>query len=198
MFWKKTNKKKFKVIKKVNFVDIILENIRLNKIKKYIPKNSILLDVGCSYRFKLLKTLKKKIKKGYGIDLEVNNHRQDNLVFFNIDITKNKIPLKNNSIDIIVMLAVIEHIVNPTNILSEMHRILKKNGTLLLTTPSPKSKPILEFGAKFGIFNKKEIFDHKLYYNKKKLFKVLKAANFKIIKYEYFQFGLNQAAICKK
>ncbi len=179
---------------KWNFIDLKLADMRLNKIKKYIPEHSSILDVGCGYHCKLLKQLKNYIKRGYGIDFEVD--KKEKFTLFNLDISKDKFPMKDNSIDIVTNLAVIEHLIDPTTMLSEIYRVLKHNGKLLLTTPTPLSKPILELGAQIGIFNKKEVFDHKCYYNKIKLFKVLEP-KFQIIKHNYFEFKLNQFVVCK-
>ena len=180
-----------------NFIDDYLAGIRTNKIKKYIPKNSLLLDIGCYSDFRLLKELSKYVKKGYGVDLEVEEKQHKNLTLFKIDITKEKIPLKDNSVDVVTMLAVIEHLHSATFIISEIHRVLRKGGVLLLTTPTPQSKPILEFGANIGIFDKVGTFDHKCYYNKKKLLGVLEQ-KFEIVKHKYFEFTLNQFVVCKK
>ena len=46
-----------------------------------------------------------------------------------------KIPVKDNSFDIIICTEVLEHVPNPIGALKEMARILKKGGKLLITTP---------------------------------------------------------------
>ena len=46
------------------------------------------------------------------------------------------IPIKDNSVDFVTMNAVIEHISDPSNALSESHRILKTGGLLFIRTPN--------------------------------------------------------------
>lgn len=46
-----------------------------------------------------------------------------------------KIPVKNNSFDVIICTEVLEHVPNPIEALKEMARILKTGGKLLITTP---------------------------------------------------------------
>jgi len=46
-----------------------------------------------------------------------------------------KIPKKNNSYDSIVCIEVLEHVENPEKVLKEFNRLLKKEGSLYLTTP---------------------------------------------------------------
>ena len=66
------------------------------------------------------------------------------------------------------MLAVLEHLSYPEDILKEIHRVLKKDGRLIITVPSKIAKPILEFlSYKMNVIDRLEIEDHKKYYNKK-------------------------------
>ncbi|GEM_PF-3441883 len=46
-----------------------------------------------------------------------------------------QIEIKSNSIDCVVMTEVLEHIYSPKDVLSELHRVLKNNGTLIGTVP---------------------------------------------------------------
>ena len=60
---------------------------------------------------------------------------------------EHKLPFENESFDIVTMLAVLEHLSYPEDILKEINRILRKDGRLVLTVPSKIAKPILEFMA---------------------------------------------------
>lgn len=51
------------------------------------------------------------------------------------DITKT-FPFKNNTFHLIIASEIIEHILDTDYILRECYRVLKKNGTLILTTPN--------------------------------------------------------------
>ncbi|WKZ25991.1 MAG: class I SAM-dependent methyltransferase [bacterium] len=180
-------------------LDTIIEYLRFNKINKYIPQNCVLLDLGCGYNGTLLKKYRNSIKKGVGIDLSVNDKDTDiKLIEGRID---KKIKLRSNEFDIITSLAVIEHVESPKTMLKEAYRLLKKDGILLITTPSKYNKPILEFLAfRINVISKDEIKDHKRYYDKFSLEKELALAGFSKnkIKVEYFQLGLNIFAIAKK
>lgn len=184
---------------KWNYVDLVLSQMRINKIRKYIHNDSTIVDVGCGYHFKLLKTLEPFFKIGYGFDMQVSTNNYNNKIFLHdLDITTDKYPIKDNIIDVVISLAVIEHLYNPDHMLNESKRILKKGGLLLMTTPTPPSKPILEFCCYTNIFKNKDALDHKIYYSKKMLIHALKKAGFKIVKHKYFQFGLNQYVVAQK
>lgn len=45
-----------------------------------------------------------------------------------------KIPLKNNSVDVVTLFMVLEHLAEPLEALKDCHRVLKPNGYLALTT----------------------------------------------------------------
>ena len=99
------------------------------------------------------------------------------------------------------MLAVLEHLdlilVNP--LFSEFKRVLKPNGKIILTSPTPKSKNIMDFLAfKLGIISKLEIGDHKKYYSKKDLEKLSRQNGFVLEEYKTFQFGLNSLCLFEK
>ena len=99
------------------------------------------------------------------------------------------------------MLAVLEHVeTNKVELLfKEFKRILKKNGKVILTTPTPLSKPILEFLAyKLRIISECEIRDHKKYYTRNDIKELAEATNFLLDSYKLFQFGLNSSAILEK
>ncbi|MCK5026105.1 MAG: methyltransferase domain-containing protein, partial [Nanoarchaeota archaeon] len=106
---------------------------------------------------------------------------------------------KDKSVDVIVSLAVLEHLENPLYILIELYRVLKEGGRIIITTPSPASKPILEFLAfNLKIISVEEIRDHKHYFNQKELRNIFKRAGFRDIKIKSFQFGLNNWLIARK
>jgi len=52
------------------------------------------------------------------------------------DLNTIQLDLEDNSADFVLLCEVIEHLYNPDLVLSECRRVLKKNGTLVLTTPN--------------------------------------------------------------
>ncbi|MCK4744832.1 class I SAM-dependent methyltransferase [Candidatus Parcubacteria bacterium] len=190
--------------KKLSFLDIIISFLRFYKIKKYIYNCDILADIGCGYEMSFLKWSNSEfnIKNFIGIDLSINKNIAKKQGFdFRINNLNQKIDLPDNSADIITSLAVLEHLDNPLKNLKEIHRILKFNGRFILTTPSPASKPILEFLAyKLKLINAAEIKDHKAYYNKKAISRLLLSVGFKKvnIKISYFMSGFNICVVCSK
>lgn len=110
-----------------------------------------------------------------------------------------RIPLESNYADFVTLSAVLEHFDDPSSILQEAHRILKKGGTILITTPSPIAKPIAEFLAfRLGLISVREIAEHKRYFWRKGLVDMFKVAGFKQIKHQYFFLYWNNFVTAKK
>ena len=183
---------------KEELLEPFLRKIRISKIKKYVPKNCILCDIGCGFNAKFLLNISDHISEGYGFDKKIDNKQINNIYLQNAEITDN-IPLEDELVECVTLLAVLEHLNNPTKVLSECYRLLKFGGILILTTPSPFSKPILEFlSFKLKIVSPIEIADHKHYYSKEELIKILGGMGFKNIETHSFEFGLNNLAVASK
>lgn len=175
-----------------------LRRMRISKIIKHIPDNCILCDVGCGFDAKFLLDISDRILKGYGFDKKIKNKYIKNIELMSADISDN-IPLPDESVDRVTLLAVLEHLSNYETVLSECYRILKCGGALILTTPSPISKPLLEFlSFKLNIVSPDEIEDHKHYYSKRDLADILERAGFENAEIKSFEFGLNNMAIAFK
>ena len=72
-----------------------------------------------------------------------------------------------------------------------------------MTTPTPISKPLLEFLAfKLHIINEEEIKEHVHYYSRKDIddliLKLSESYKLEIIKYKRFEFGFNSLIVIKK
>jgi len=92
--------------------------------KQQILKNSSLLDLGSGD------------KSFYKVCLEKGVKTQEVDGSQGINFEKDKLSHDNESFDFVFFNAVIEHIYNPDNILSEIHRLLKNNGKLITITPN--------------------------------------------------------------
>ena len=103
-------------------------------LSKLVSSNVLLLDVGCgdgSFNHVLNKVQyigvdinRQVIKKAKSRGIEVMLASCDYL------------PFKDETFDVCSMIEVIEHLYFPKRALREIHRVLKKNGKLLLATPN--------------------------------------------------------------
>ncbi|MCC7278095.1 MAG: class I SAM-dependent methyltransferase [Chromatiaceae bacterium] len=172
----------------------LLRRMRLRQVLPYIEKHQDcrLLDIGCGWDIRLLRSIETHITTGIGIDFKVPDFRSGKIRTMSARLDK-ILPFDDASFDLITMLAVLEHLDNPVEILCECKRILRPGGGLLLTVPSRRAKPILEFLAfKMNVVNPEEILDHKRYFNREDLIRLfLRIPGLILREHAYFQLQLN-------
>lgn len=99
--------------------------------------------------------------------------------------------------DTIIVLAVIEHIDMPEvfRVFHIFKNIIKPEGRIFLTTPTPMARPVLELLARLGFLEKENIAEHKHYWTKDDIYTLAEENGFFVKKYRKFQGGFNQYAI---
>ena len=178
----------------------ILRNIRISQVLPEIKKyeNCNVLDIGCGWEAKFLISIEKFIASGIGIDFKAPDMNNDKITTLEVKLQR-KLPFENESFDVVTMLAVLEHLDYPCEIIQEIERVLRPNGKLIITVPSIYSKPVLEFlSYKLKIVNEEEIRDHKKYYNKSSLRKLFLETGLEIESHKYFQLCMNNFCIARK
>ena len=105
---------------------------------QWIPENTnSLLDVGCASGYYTVH-YSKKCSKVFGIDPNENLIKIAKEKYPNLDFRKGsaeEIPFKDNSFDVVILSDVLEHVADEKKCLSEIHRVLKDDGKLILTVP---------------------------------------------------------------
>ncbi len=168
---------------------------RVRQVLKYVQKNKSLLDIGCGSDFKFLKMASSKISEGFGLDKSATDTLYKNIRITNYDIEKT-LPFEDSRFDTVTMLAVLEHLKNPEDMVKECYRVMKEHSILIITVPSPKSKSLLEFLAcKLKIASPAEIKDHKFYFSKDELIGMIKKSGFSSTKFKNYNFGMNYLVI---
>ena len=154
-------------------------------LKKYFPKEGLFLDAGSgssetSLKIKNRKIIAldlshlvlKKVNPSLPIDSKINSS-----IF--------SLPFKDNSLDGIFNLGVMEHFVfdDIIKILNEFYRTLKKDSYCILFWPSVHGPTNLIFST-LGFILKKQYFPDEvsLYRNKKWLKNIIKDSSFKLVK----------------
>lgn len=95
-------------------------------------QRGVLLDVGCGRDAPLLKQYRGRAERLIG--LEVIDYRTDDPDFTLLTGPMSRIPLPDQSVDVMMARAVIEHIQDPEPSLREVHRVLKPGGTFVFLT----------------------------------------------------------------
>jgi 2-polyprenyl-3-methyl-5-hydroxy-6-metoxy-1,4-benzoquinol methylase len=97
-----------------------------------------------------------------------------------------------------LMIAVIEHLRNPGNILRQIPVLLKPDGKFVLTTPTPLGGKIHAIGARINLFYKEAADQHEGFYNRTQISTLLCKYCLEITCFERFLYGGNQLVVCKK
>lgn len=183
-------------------VGIGLSNRKVINIIQKMPKKPTVLDIGCGYNASLLKTLSPAIAQGYGIDISTKGGESfDNLKFMNGPLEQTINDFEASSIDVVLMISVIEHLADPLPILNRCYAILNEGGLFIANVPTWRGKLILELLAfSFHLSPEDEMNDHKMYYDIRDLWPLLIKAGFKPsnISLKYHKCGFNLFSICRK
>ena len=182
------------------FLEPILRRMRVKKVLPAIYRHPDcrLLDIGCGWDYRLLKTVEPFIGSGVGIDFKVREMESTKIKTLRMRMT-GSLPFESESFDIVTMLAVLEHLSDPLRMMSETERVLKKGGRLVLTVPSKIAKPVLEFLAyRLHIVSEVEMKEHKQYFNHDDLRELLCQSGMTIEQHRYFQMGMNNYCVAMK
>jgi len=115
----KANEKLYTAL--ISLISPVLQSKSLNLfIKNYVKNNNLVLNIG-SGNSRLSDSI-------YNIDVFSYN---------NVDIVCDisDLPLIDNSVDVIINKAVLEHVPNPEQVVSEIYRILKPGGIIYTSVP---------------------------------------------------------------
>ncbi len=111
---------------------------RVEFASRFVKKSKNLLDVGCGNGV-IHHFVKDRVEDIYGIDFsrsDLLKAKKRGLITHHVDIDKNKLPFKNKIFDIVTCLDVIEHVKDPELVLTEIRRVLKDGGNLIVSTPN--------------------------------------------------------------
>ena len=174
-------------------------------IRRHLPRRDNLeaLELGCGYRAAQLIALKPKLKRGVGVDFQIapELHALEGFTFLEGTIEEALPKLESESMDVVLIISVLEHLAEPDAVIQAAWRVLRPSGLLLINVPTWMGKRFLEFSAfRLGFSPKVEMDDHKMYYDKRDLWPLLVRAGFKPsrIRLRYHKFGLNLFAVAQK
>jgi SAM-dependent methyltransferase len=120
-------------------------HINLRKaILRYLSENRVraqrYLDIGCadgSFTIQVANIV--EAEEVFGVDLSSKALREAEkrgIKTCILDINKDALPFNDEKMDLITSFEVIEHLLNPDNLISESYRVLSKKGKFIVSTPN--------------------------------------------------------------
>lgn len=190
---------------KLSHVDLLGVWLSQRAIRRYLPRRNDLqvLELGCGYRATQLIALEPKLKRGIGVDFHIAPELQslERYTFHEGAIEEILPKLESATLDVVMLISVLEHLGEPQFALQSAWRLLRPSGVLLINVPTWLGRRFLEFSAfRLGLSPKVEMDDHKMYYGKRDLWPILVRSGFKPsrIRLRYHKFGLNLFAVARK
>jgi 2-polyprenyl-3-methyl-5-hydroxy-6-metoxy-1,4-benzoquinol methylase len=174
--------------------DLIIRDLRLKQVIRFIPDNCTMLDIGCGdgYLFRLLGD---RLKWGVGVDKDVPVVRSANYQLLAGSFPDDFTDLQPG-FEVIVMAAVMEHLplANIPLVLSRCHQLLNPGGRLILTIPSRLAELILTWMLKIGIIAGMDLDAHTgLRWDA--LNRLCNPIEFDLMVHRRFEFGLNHLIV---
>lgn len=116
----------------------ILNDRTVSFIEKYTDINSYVLDIGCSYGVTLLSLKNKGYKNIYGVDLDNDaiNYLKSNNINASIGSIDNFVSEYSNKFDLVVLRHIVEHLINPSEVINIISKYLKPNGKIYIESPN--------------------------------------------------------------
>lgn len=178
----------------------------VESLKKHVSKSSRVIDVGV-HPYSLALLLKSELNcevigickshslgKGFKEDKRFFVEKKFGILGYLLNVEEDIIPLQKDSFDAVVFAEIIDHLLfSPTHALCEIHRVLKKNGVLIITTPNAIGLiKMIKWILRKNIFDRLSLDDiygrHNREYTKKELEILLQSCNFEVA--EIFTYSL--------
>ena len=179
----------------MRFLDRVLQNWRARMARPWIPGGARVLDIGC-HQGEFLRSLGDAIGPSVGYDplTTADDGPSYRLVpeLFTIPA-----PFADESFDVVVMLATLEHIHDKDPIAEECFRLLTPGGRLIVTVPAHAVDAIVHFMCKLRLADGMSLEEHHGY-DPWTTPDVFGRHGFALEKWRRFQLGLNHLFVLTK
>lgn len=174
------------------------------QIRRHVPSfdGKRVGDLGCGYQAAFSRTILGRVASAVLVDVALAEDLKNDA---RVQAIEGRLPdvlgmLPSASLDVVMVVSVLEHVDDPRRLLTEARRLLAPGGVALINVPSWRGKKWLELSAfRLGLSPAAEMDDHKTYYDVKDLWPLLVTAGFRPSRIRCFahKLGLNTFAVCR-
>jgi ubiquinone/menaquinone biosynthesis C-methylase UbiE len=174
--------------------------LKLKQLLKFYPQKGDVLEIGCGAGRIISLLRKEKLNCNlFACDISFNSIKvakklHGNGIEFMVSDALN-LPYKDNSIDLVYAIDVVEHLQDVDKLFSEAKRILKNNGIFYIYVPCEANKLTLDYILnKINVGNhlKNKWAGHIHRFSSKELAKIVSRNNFKLLTMKYDLFPIGQ------
>lgn len=154
---------------------------------RHRPDAKVILDVG--YAQQPNRDLKGTV---YGVDIVTDEVPENYFQVDQVDLNTCSLPYKDETFDSVCMGCVLAHVSNPLGLLVELHRVLKKDGVIVLSSPNPNYYWETVLNMFFHYFknrvSKSKLVEHFFEFSRYNMRTITNRAGFKVIDEEGLSF----------
>jgi ubiquinone/menaquinone biosynthesis C-methylase UbiE len=181
----------------MRWMDYALQQWRSKMAEKHIRPGDVLLDVGC-YDGLFLARVQSRVTRSVGVD----KFLPDTLVpqvqcqLLVSDVNQG-LPFPSSYFDVVSLLAVFEHLQNNIFVVTELGRVLRPDGRVILTVPGDQVDRVLDWLVKLGVADGMSLEEHHGY-QAKDTPALFERQGFTLHTWQRFQWGLNNLFVFQK
>lgn len=193
-------------------VDRVVRWARSRRLVGHLAPDARVLDFGCGQENWFLTMNHRRFGSGVGIDPSL---RRDvaasattgspggppNVRGHRSSLEQFRTEHPDERFDVCLWIAVVEHLWpdDARELLRGCREVLRPNGRIVLTTPTPRSRRLLELLAyRLHLISEDEIRDHKHYLDRSTITDLLSSAGFSVVEYRTFQLRLNSLIVAER
>ncbi len=159
-------------------------------------------DFGCGYQASFVRRVLPEVESAVVVDVSLADdlkvHPKIRAIEGLLPAALSSVP--STSLDVAMCISSLEHVNEPDTLAAECRRLLVPGGVFLVNVPTWLGKRFLEFSAfRLGLSPRDEMDDHKMYYDPRDLWPLLRRAGFLPHNIRCFRHkaGLNTFAVCR-
>lgn len=179
--------------------DRVIRRMRSRVLVRHVPPDGRVLDYGCGEENWFLNANSDRFARGAGVDPLLRPHGDaPNVTSMKGTLSDYLDANPDARFDAVFWVAVVEHH-EPDEADASLRACLDRlapGGRVVMTTPTPWAKPVLEFLAyRLGVISRESIEDHRMYYDRAAMGALFARNAMTMTSYRRFQLGLNSIAV---